>query len=196
MNQTGKHRRARACFDLLRAWYTNGHSKRYPKQGSEAILGKAICLNDQFLILFFSAVKRKCCTVQPARHPTGLPVGGVPMAPGLEWCSQAPGQPGSRVHPQAVVLGGRRPSETNVPQAGLPLSSWCVSISCVPGSESGVARLRFGWIQGFAEDPQGVKAGHQTPSPGLCLAFHTSGVDSELLPGNVCFAAGPRLAIN
>ena len=118
------------------------------------------------------------------------------MASGLAWCSQAPGQPGSRVRPQAVVLGGWRPLETNVPQAGLPLSSWCVSISCVPGSESGVAQLRFVWIQGFAEDTQGVKAAHQTPSPGLRLAFHTSGVDSELLPGNVCFAAGLSLAIN
>ena len=44
----------------------------------------------------------------------GLPVGGVPMAPGLGWRSQAPGRPGGRVRPQAVGLGGQRPPETSV----------------------------------------------------------------------------------
>lgn len=51
------------------------------------------------------------------------------------------------------------------------LRSWCVSISCVLGPDLGMAQLRFGWIQGFAEVPAGVKPGHQTPIPSPLSVF-------------------------
>lgn len=94
------------------------------------------------------------------------------------------------------MLGGRGPTDTHVPQAGLPLSSWCVSISCVPGSESGVARLRFGWVQGFAEDPQGVKAGHQISSPRPLSGFpHLWGWKVSSSQGTSVLQPGPVLPL-
>ena len=118
-----------------------------------------------FLFSFSQQLKENAVLSSQPGTPLGFLWVGFPWRLGWGSTYRPLGSQAARCVPRLWCWVGGDPLTRTCPRLAFrsALGVWA-SVVCQALSQVWLG-WGLGWVQGFAEDPQGVRAGHQTPSP-------------------------------